>query len=92
MARMARTPYDLVETARLDHAVVFVKSLGALDFAPGSWAYYPRNPSPGLHDRVLYVRDLGKERNRELMHFLPDRAPYWMGVRDDQLVLIPLRP
>ena len=90
MATVARTPYDLVETARLDHAVVFVRSLGALDFPPWSWAYYPRNPSPGLPDRVLYVRDLGEERNRELIRFLPDRAPYWMGVRDDQLVLIPL--
>ncbi len=50
MATVARTPYDLVETARLDHAVVFVRSLGALDFPPGSWAYYPRNPSPGLTD------------------------------------------
>jgi len=90
MAAVARAPYDLVETARLDHAVVFVRSLGALDFPPWSWAYYPRNPSPGLHDRVLYVRDLGDERNRELIRFLPDRAPYWMGVRDHQLVLMPL--
>ena len=90
MAQVARTPYDLVETARLDHAVVFVRSLGALDFPPGSWAYFPRNPSPGLPERVIYVRDLGEERNRELMRFLPDRAPYWMGVRSNQLVLMPL--
>ncbi len=71
-------PYDLVEPARLDHAVVFVQSLGALDFPPGSWAYYPRNPSPGLTDPVLYVRDLG-ERNRELVRLMPDRQPFWMG-------------
>ena len=90
MATVARAPYDLVRTARLDHAVVFVRSIGALDFPPRSWAYYPRNPSPGLHDRVLYVRDLGEERNRGLIRFLPDRTPYWMGVQNDQLVLVPL--
>jgi hypothetical protein len=90
MAWAARAPYDLVEAARVERAVVFVRSLGALDFPPWSWAYYPRNPSPALHDRILYVRDLGEERNRELIRFLPDRAPYWMGVRGDQLVLVPL--
>jgi hypothetical protein len=90
MGRVARAPYDLVEGARLDRAVVFVRSLGALEFPPRSWAYFPRNPSPALDDRVLYVRDLGEERNRELIRFLPDRAPYWMGVRNDQLVLVPL--
>jgi hypothetical protein len=90
MGRIARAPYDLVEAARLDRAVVFVRSLGALDFPPRSWAYFPRNPSPALDDRALYVRDLGEERNRELIRFLPDRAPYWMGIREGQLVLVPL--
>lgn len=90
MARVARAPYDLVESARLDHALVFVRSLGALEFPPRSWAYYPRNPSPGLTDRVVYVRDLGEARNRELMRFLPDRAPFWMGIRNGELVLVPL--
>ena len=46
-------------------------------------------PRPGSMTGSSYVRDLGEERNRELMRFLPDRAPYWMGVRDDQLVLDP---
>jgi hypothetical protein len=64
MGSVARAPYDLVQSASLDRAVVFVRSLGALDFPPGSWAYVPRNPSPALDDRVLYVRDLGEERNR----------------------------
>jgi hypothetical protein len=81
-----------VETARLDRAVVFVRSLGALDFPPWSWAYFPANPSPGLDDRVLYVRDLGEERNKQLMRFMPDREPYWMGVRDGHLILMPLAP
>jgi hypothetical protein len=91
MRNVARAPYDLVEAARLDRAVVFVRSRGALDLPPWSWAYHTRNPSPGLDDRVLYVRDLGEERNRVLIGFLPDRAPYWMGVRNGELVLVPLR-
>jgi 4-amino-4-deoxy-L-arabinose transferase-like glycosyltransferase len=90
MAAVARAPYDLVATAQLDHAVVFVRSLGALDFPPRSWAYTRRNPSPGLGDRVLYVKDLGQERNRDLMRFMPGRAPFWMGIRDGNLVLLPL--
>jgi hypothetical protein len=90
MATVARAPYDLVETARLDHAVVFVRSLGALDFPPWSWAYYPRNPSPDLADPVLYVRDLGEPRNRDLIRFMPNRTPFWLGIKDGRLVLIPL--
>lgn len=90
MARVARAPYDLVDSAGLERAVIFVRSLGALDMPPWSWAYYPRNPSPALDDRVLYVRDLGEERNRELMRFLPDRRPFWMGMQNGQLVLVPL--
>jgi hypothetical protein len=90
MARVVRAPYELVEAAGLERAVVFVRSRGALDIPPWSWAYYPRNPSPGLDDPVLYVRDLGEERNRQLIGFLPDRAPYWMGMRDGQLTLVPL--
>jgi 4-amino-4-deoxy-L-arabinose transferase-like glycosyltransferase len=90
METVARAPYDLVETARLDRAVVFVRSLGALDFPPWSWAYYPRNPAPDLTDPVLYVRDLGEPRNQLLIRFMPDRTPFWLGIRDGQLVLVPL--
>jgi hypothetical protein len=88
MAAVARAP--CVEAARLDHAAVFVRSLGALDFPPWAWAYYPRNPSPDLGDRMLYVKDLGEERDRDLNRFMPDRAPFWMGVRDGHLVLLQL--
>ena len=90
MATVARAPYDLVESARLDRAVVFVRSRGALDIPPWSWVYYLGSPSPGLDDPVLYVRDLGEERNRQLIRFLPDRAPHWMGMQNGQLVLLPI--
>jgi len=45
---------------------------------------------PRLDDPVLYVRDLGEERNKQLIRFLPDRAPHWMGMHNGQLVLVPV--
>lgn len=90
MAKVARAPYDLVESARLDHAVVFVRSRGTLDIPPWSWVYYLGSPSPRLDDPVLYVRDLGEERNKQLIRFLPDRALHRMGMQNGQLVLVPL--
>jgi hypothetical protein len=92
MADVARAPYDLVEEQRLDSALVFVHSLPALHRAPGAWVYYHRNNSPDLSDRVLFVRYLGEERNRELMRYLPDRTPYAMGMQDGTLELIRLQP
>jgi hypothetical protein len=47
---------------------------------------------PDLSDRVLFVKDLGPERNRELMRYLPSRVPYLMGMRGGDLVLLPLAP
>jgi hypothetical protein len=90
MADVTQAPYDLVAARGLDHALVFVRSLPALSVMPGSWAYYHRNNSPDLHDPVLFVRDLGPERNKELMRYLPDRAAYLMGMANRELVLVPL--
>jgi hypothetical protein len=52
--------------------------------------YYHRNNSPDLSDRVLFVRDLGPDANRRLLSYLPDREPFWMGMKDRQLILTPL--
>ena len=90
MADVTQAPYDLVESRGLDNALVFVRSLPALSVVPGSWAYYHRNNSPDLRDRVLFVRDLGAERNKELMRYLPDRTAYLMGMAKQDLVLVPL--
>jgi Dolichyl-phosphate-mannose-protein mannosyltransferase len=90
MADIARAPYDLAEEQRLDHAVVFVRDLPALQQAPGAWVYYHRNASPDLSDPVLFVRDLGPERNLLLMTYLPDRTPYWMGMQNGRLGLHPI--
>lgn len=92
MSALARAPYDLVEGRRLDRAVVFVHSLPSLSWRPGAWVYFHRNNRPDLSDRILFVKDLGPERNKELMRAMPDRAPYAMGVRDRDLLLVPLRP
>jgi len=90
MADVTQAPYDLVESRGLDNALVFVRNLPATSVTPGSWAYYHRNNSPDLSDRVLFVRDLGLEKNRELMRYLPDRTPYLMRMAERELVLMPL--
>jgi hypothetical protein len=91
MADVTQAPYDLVESRGLDKAIVFVHSLPSMSVAPGSWAYYHRNNSPDLSDRVLFVRDLGPEKDRELIRYLPDRTPYLMQMRGPELVLVPLQ-
>jgi hypothetical protein len=91
MADVERAPYDLVEERGLRDAVVFVQSLPVRQRFPGSWAYFHRNNSPDLSDPVLFVHDLGPERNRLLMDYLPKRTFYWMGMRDNQLQLVPIQ-
>jgi hypothetical protein len=89
MADVARAPYDMVDRAGLDNAVVFVRSLPALDVVPGAWVYRPRNNSPELSDPVLYVNDLGPQ-NTALLAMLPGRRAYRMRMERGQLVLSPL--
>jgi hypothetical protein len=90
MSALARMPYDLVEEQGLDNAVVFVHSLPSVSAHPGAWVYTHRNNSPDLSDRVLFVRDLGPEKNRELMRYLPGRKAYALGMRGARLLLVPL--
>jgi hypothetical protein len=92
MAETVRAPYDLVERQHLEHALVFVHSLPSLHTVPGAWAYYHRNPLPDLSDQVLFVRDLGPEKNKDLVRYWPDRIPHAMGMRDGKLVLERLHP
>ncbi len=92
MSALARLPYDLVAERRLDRAVVFVHGLPSLTWRPGAWVYFHRNPSPDLSDPVLFVKDLGPERNQAIMQAMPGRAPFAMGVKDNRLLLVPLRP
>lgn len=92
MADVARAPYALAAERGLDRAVVFVHSLPALHRRPFAWVYTHRNSSPGLQDRILFVRYLGAEKNKDLMRYLPDRKPYAMGMRGGDLLLVPVEP
>lgn len=90
MADVTQAPYDLVASRGLNNALIFVRSLPAFSVAPGSWAYYHRNNHPDLTDPVLFVRDLGPERDKDLIRFLPDRTPFLMEMVNRDLVLRPL--
>jgi Dolichyl-phosphate-mannose-protein mannosyltransferase len=90
MAEVERAPYALAEARGLRNAVVFVHSLPANHRAPRSWAYFHRNNSPDLSDSVLFVHDLGPERNRLLLEYLPGRTGYRMGMHEQELLLIPI--
>ena len=89
MANVARAPYDLVEQAGLDNAVVFVQSLPALEAMPGAWVYRHRNNNPDFSDRVLFVNDLGPPDAR-LRAWLPGRKAYRMKMEGGRLGLSPL--
>jgi hypothetical protein len=61
-AHVNRRVLDTVERMRLDSAVVFTRSnYGSVFFAN----------SPDLKSGVIYVRDLGEEKNRRLMALFP---------------------
>jgi len=91
MADVARAPYDLVERARLENAVVFVGTLPALVSPPGAWVYRTRNNSPDLSDPVLFVNDLGPD-NVHLRRMLPGRRAYRLSMERGVLTLAPLTP
>ncbi|MFQ5899240.1 MAG: ArnT family glycosyltransferase [Candidatus Methylomirabilia bacterium] len=92
MSALVRAPYDLVRERGLDNAVVFVQSLPAFAAPTGSWVRSHRNNSPDLSDRVLFVRDLGPDKDEELIRYLRDRAPYLMKMEGSELMLVPLEP
>src|SRR5262249_33787575 len=87
---LARAPYDLVARHGLDNAVVFVQSIPSQLRRPGSWVHFLQNNSPDLTARVLFVRDLGAEKNERLIRYLRGRAPYVMGMQGGELTLAPL--
>jgi len=65
-------PLARVREARLTNALVFV-----LD-GPGWWSYGALfiGNNPWLDGEVIYARDLGPERNRQLMAAYPTRKAY----------------
>jgi len=87
MSNVARLPYAVADAHLLDNAVIFVRSLPALAIPPGAWVYFHRNNSPDLTDPVLWVKDLGPDRNRVLIQWLRTRQPFLMEMRGKDLVL-----
>jgi hypothetical protein len=59
---------------------------------PKTWAYFHRNADPDLVDPVLFVRDLGPERNRDFLRFLGNRSGWVISRKEGEFDLEPLRP
>jgi hypothetical protein len=36
------------------------------------------------------TQDFGEPRDRDLIQFMPDRPPFWLGIQNGRLVLMPL--
>jgi len=88
MATIALAPYDLAVERHLDNAVVFIRDLPSIRPVPGAWVFFHRNPKPDLSDRVLFVNDLGSERDVILARYLPRRTPYTMHWSNDGMLIV----
>ena len=64
-------PYQVVEKNVRKPAIVFIRSLPR-----AGWVFGFRNPDPFLEGPLLYCRDLGIEKNREVVRNFPDRRYY----------------
>ncbi|MBN1900631.1 glycosyltransferase family 39 protein [Candidatus Sumerlaeota bacterium] len=71
MTGKIREPYDLVERSVEKPAMVFVKSLPMV-----GWVFGFRSVDPWLKAPILYCRDLGAEKNTEVMSHFPERNGY----------------
>ena len=90
-SRVVSVPYRVAESQHLSNALVFVDKMPSRVLPPHSWAYFHRNPAPDLTDPVIWVKDLGDERNRELMRFL-GRKGYRLIPPGDTVRLEPIAP
>ena len=63
-----------VAAARLDHALVFVRLQPAAKLRDYDKVFFANDPL--LQGPVVYARDLGPARNRQLLAAFPDRTPY----------------
>ncbi len=65
-----------VAAAHLDHALVFVGLERAFVRRDFGKVFFANDPL--LHGPVVYARDLGAARNRDLLAAFPDRQPYYL--------------
>jgi 4-amino-4-deoxy-L-arabinose transferase-like glycosyltransferase len=71
MTGKIREPYDLTERNVKRPAMVFIRSLPRV-----GWVFGFRSADPWLKAPILYCRDLGPEKNWEVVQHYPDRYYY----------------
>jgi len=81
-----REPYELVEKSVEQPALVFIRSL-----PQAGWVYGYRLTDPYLQGPLLYCRDLGPEKNVDVISHFPKRHYYILSYNTDngQSELIP---
>jgi|GEM_PF-522212 len=81
-----REPYELVEKSVEQPALVFIRSL-----PQAGWVYGYRITDPYLKGPLLYCRDLGAEKNGDVIRHFPKRHYYILSYNTDkgQSELIP---
>jgi hypothetical protein len=90
MAELTRLPYTIAEARGYADAVVFVSTLPGVVRPPGTWAYFHRNADPTLADPVLFVKDLGPDRNREFLRWTHRSRGFTLVLRDGKFTFDPL--
>jgi 4-amino-4-deoxy-L-arabinose transferase-like glycosyltransferase len=78
MWHISSAPHRAVQEAGLTNAVVFIATpyYRTAKFRPDRYGSGFTWMSPDLDDDVIYARDLGDEKNRELMALMPGRKFY----------------
>lgn len=74
MTDKIKEPYDLVAKEVRQPAIVFIRSL-----PQAGWVYGYRNTDPYLQAPLLFCRDLGAEKNSEVIRFFPNRNYYLLA-------------
>lgn len=87
IAERVRLPYREVERVVEPPAVVFTANVQPTP--PWSWVFGRPNPSPGLDDPILYVRD-GGPANADFMRRFPGRRPYRLDFEGREPRVTPL--
>jgi len=74
MTDKIKEPYDLVNKEAQQPAIVFIHSL-----PQAGWVYGYRNTDPYLKAPLLFCRDLGAEKNSEVIQKFPNRHYYLLA-------------
>ncbi len=91
---MDAVPRDTVTRAGVENAVILIRtpSYRKARYVLDKYGSGFLLNSPNLDDEVIFARDLGEQKNQELMAYYPDRAFYRfvrLGLGDAKLVPIP---